>query len=114
MTAMSAQTARRRGGRQVCLVAVHPAPDPALPERISNHGLRMVEATLRAAGLPDLDLLVLDLVDATAQDLADAIGDFEPDVVGFSTYIWSLPLFADVIRRLRRGDASRVIVLGGP
>jgi radical SAM superfamily enzyme YgiQ (UPF0313 family) len=111
---MSAQTARRRGGRRVCLVAVHPAPDPALPERISNHGLRMVEATLRAAGLADLDLLVLDLVDATAQDLADAIEDFDPDVVGFSTYIWSLPLFADVIRRLRCGDASRVIVLGGP
>lgn len=113
-TAASAHPANRRGGRRVCLVAVHPAPDPALPERISNHGLRMVEATLRAAGLADLDLLVLDLVAATPEDLADAIEDFDPDIVGFSTYIWSLPLFADVIRRLHRGDPARVIVLGGP
>ena len=114
VTSMTAHTATRRGGRRVCLVAVHPAPDPALPERISNHGLRMVEATLRAAGLADLDLLVLDLVAATPEDLADAIEDFDPDIVGFSTYIWSLPLFADVIRRLHRGDPARVIVLGGP
>jgi len=114
VTSMTAHTATRRGGRRVCLVAVHPAPDPALPERISNHGLRMVEATLRAAGLADLELLVLDLVAATPEDLADAIDDFDPDVVGFSTYIWSLPLFADVIRRLHRGDPARVIVLGGP
>lgn len=113
-TATSVHPANRRGGRRVCLVAVHPAPDPALPERISNHGLRMVEATLRAAGLADLDLLVLDLVAATAEDLADAIEDFDPDVVGFSTYLWSLPLFADVIRRLHRSDPARVIVLGGP
>jgi len=111
---MTAHTATRRGGRRVCLVAVHPAPDPALPERISNHGLRMVEATLRAAGLADIEVLVLDLVAATAQDLADAIEDFDPDVVGFSTYLWSLPLFADVIRRLHRSDPARVIVLGGP
>ena len=113
-TVTTAHIASRRGGRRVCLVAVHPAPDPALPERISNHGLRMVEATLRAAGLADLEVLVLDLVAATAQDLADAIEDFDPDVVGFSTYLWSLPLFADVIRRLHRTDPARVIVLGGP
>lgn len=114
VTSTTTLPASRRGGRRVCLVAVHPAPDPALPERISNHGLRMVEATLRAAGLADLDVLVLDLVAATAQDLADAIEDFDPDVVGFSTYLWSLPLFADVTRRVHRSDPARVIVLGGP
>ena len=107
-------SAARRAGRRVCLVAMSAGRDPALPERISNHGMRMVEATLRAAGLADLEVLVLDVVDATADDLADAIEDFDPDVVGFSTYIWSLPLFADVIRRLWRADATRVIVLGGP
>ncbi|RLS69778.1 MAG: hypothetical protein DWI00_15770, partial [Planctomycetota bacterium] len=51
----------KRPGRRVALIAMYPIPDPAMPELISNHGLRMIEATLRAASIEGLDLHVYDL-----------------------------------------------------
>ena len=104
----------KRSGRKVCLIGLYPKRDPAMPERISNHGLRMVEATLRAAKLPDLELAVLDVVDALPEELFEEILALDPDIVGFSTYLWSLPVFDQVARRLHRQDASRTIVFGGP
>ncbi|MFM8570930.1 MAG: cobalamin-dependent protein, partial [Pirellula sp.] len=85
-----------------------------MPEKISNHGLRMVEATLRASGVEDLEIEVLDLVDARPDDLLDEILEIDPDIVGFSAYLWSFPTFDRVARELRQQDASRVIVFGGP
>lgn len=85
-----------------------------MPERISNHGLRMVEATLRASALPELEVTVFDLVDALADELVEEIIAVDPDVVGFSAYLWSLPTFEQVARKLHKQDPSRTIVFGGP
>jgi radical SAM superfamily enzyme YgiQ (UPF0313 family) len=104
----------KRSGRKVCLVGLYPKRDPAMPEKISNHGLRMVEATLRASRVEDLQIEVLDLVDARPDDLLDEILEIDPDIVGFSAYLWSFPTFDRVARELRQQDASRVIVFGGP
>ena len=104
----------KRSGRRIALVALYPTPDPAMPEFISNHGVRMVEATLRAAALPDLEVVVFDLHDATADELSQALLELDPDVVGFSAYLWSFPMFAEVAVRLRRDDHSRLIIFGGP
>ena len=38
-----------RAGRRVALLARYPTHDPAMPQRIPNLGMRMVEATLRAS-----------------------------------------------------------------
>lgn len=103
-----------RSGRRIALVALYPTPDPAMPEFISNHGIRMVEATLRASELPGLEVVVFDLHDATPDELFEAILDLDPDVVGFSAYLWSFPLFAEVAVRLRRQDPARLIIFGGP
>ncbi|MEP3478805.1 MAG: cobalamin-dependent protein [Fuerstiella sp.] len=104
----------KRTGRTVALVAMYPTPDPAMPEFISNHGLRMVEATLRAAELEDLNVVVFDLHDATADELTDVLSDLDPDVIGFSCYLWSFPLFAEVAERLAKADPSKFILFGGP
>ena len=71
----------KRRGRRIALVAMYPEPDPAMPEFISNHGLRMVEATLRASELEGMEVVVFDLHDATADELYDALLDVDPDVV---------------------------------
>jgi hypothetical protein len=76
-----------RRGRRVSLAARYPDRDPAMPQFISNHGLRMVEASLRAAALPPhgapapsaaprldgLELAVWDGNGGTPASLAEAI-----------------------------------------
>lgn len=104
----------KRTGRKVCLIGLYPKRDPAMPEKISNHGLRMVEATLRASSLEDLEVSVFDLVDALADELFEEIVALDPDVVGFSTYLWSLPTFDQVAKKLHRQDPTRILVFGGP
>jgi radical SAM superfamily enzyme YgiQ (UPF0313 family) len=119
-------TAIRRG-RRVSLAARYPERDPAMPQFISNHGLRMVEASLRSAALPPhaasssqaarldgLELVVWDGNGGTPASLAEAIIAFDPDVAGFSTYLWSFPFFVEVARLLKEDDPSRLIVFGGP
>lgn len=39
---------------------------------------------------------------------------FEPDVVGASCYLWSLPTFVDVMAELRQRGSRALHVLGGP
>lgn len=106
-------TAMRRGAR-VALAARYPERDPAMPQFISNHGLRMVEASLRAAALDGLDLEVWDINGGAPQRLAETMIAFDPDIAGFSTYLWSFPFFVEVARLLKEDDPSRLIVFGGP
>src|SRR6266403_5573375 len=111
---MPSATAARRSGRRVALLARYPSRDPAMPQFISNHGLRMVEASLRAARLAGLELRVWDLLDVSVDALVFDILAYDPDVVGFSAYLWSFPFFVEVAEVLKRADPRRVIVFGGP
>jgi radical SAM superfamily enzyme YgiQ (UPF0313 family) len=105
-----------RTGRRVALLARYPDRDPAMPQRIPNLGLRMVEATLRASCLPGLDVRVWDLepAGANAETIADEVIRFDPDVVGCSVYLWSFPFFLAVADYLKADDPGRLIVFGGP
>ena len=107
-------TGGRRSGRRVALLALYPIRDRAMPQFISNHGLRMVEATLRASRLDGLELKVWDMLQASSDALVQEVLDFDPDVVGFSSYLWSFPFFIEVAARLKRTDPRRLIVFGGP
>ena len=104
----------RRNGRRVALLARYPIRDRAMPQFISNHGMRMVEATLVAAGLDGLELKTWDLTAGSVEALVQEVLDFNPDVVGFSTYLWSFPYFVEVARRIKQQDPRRLIVFGGP
>jgi radical SAM superfamily enzyme YgiQ (UPF0313 family) len=104
----------RRRGRRVALVARYPDRDPAMPQFISNHGLRMVEAALRAAAPPGLELKVWDLQGGRVDDLATELIAFDPDVVGCSAYLWSFPFLLELAERVKADDASRLVVFGGP
>jgi radical SAM superfamily enzyme YgiQ (UPF0313 family) len=112
-TALS-RSGSRRTGRRVALLARYPERDRAMPQFISNHGLRMVEASLRSAGIEELELAVWDLTGGEAADVIEALVAFDPDVVGFSTYIWSFPFFVEVAKWLKADDPRRLIVFGGP
>lgn len=109
-------SAAPRRGRRVALLARYPQHDPAMPQRIPNLGMRMVEASLRAAGLPGLEVKVWDL-EPTGLDVAQVAAEviaFDPDVVGFSVYLWSFPFFLTVAALVKADDPRRLVVFGGP
>lgn len=110
----AANAAPRRKGRRVALLARYPVRDRAMPQFISNHGMRMVEAMLYESALPGLELKAWDLHDGTVQWLVDELLAFDPDVLGFSTYLWSFPYFVEVARLVKQDDLRRLIVFGGP
>jgi radical SAM superfamily enzyme YgiQ (UPF0313 family) len=110
----AAVTMRRRSGRRVALLARYPDRDRAMPQFIPNLGLYMVEAALRAARLPGLEIKVWDVTGGDRERLAGEIIGFDPDVVGCSAFLWSFPFFLDVVAMVKADDPARLIVLGGP
>ncbi|AWN44530.1 B12-binding domain-containing radical SAM protein [Methylobacterium durans] len=103
-----------RTGRRVALVAQYPERDPAMPSFVPNLGLRMVEASIRAAGFPDLACRTWDLAGGDAGTVAREILAFDPDIVGFSAYLWSLPFLCRVAALIKQDDPGRLVVFGGP
>lgn len=85
-----------------------------MPQFISDHGLRMVEAALRAAAPAGLDLRVWDLDGGQVEGVAQEVLAFDPDVIGCSTYLWSFPFFVELARIVKDDDLSRLVVFGGP
>lgn len=107
-------SASRRSGRRVALLARYPQRDRAMPQFISNHGMRMVEAMLHASALDGLELKSWDLTAGSVEALVRELLAFDPDVVGFSAYLWSFPYFVEVARHVKHDDPRRLIVFGGP
>ncbi len=81
-----------------------------------DYGLRRVAAAVAGDEKTSSawDVVVLsrrdDDVDALVRDIRAA----SPDVVGFSTYVWSLGCFLEAAARLRRGPAPPLVLFGGP
>jgi radical SAM superfamily enzyme YgiQ (UPF0313 family) len=107
-------TAAFRSGRKVALVGRYPARDPALPPYIPNLGLYNVAAAVADGGFDDLDLRIWDFPEKDPQDIINEINTFDPDVIGYSAYLWSLPVLMEINDALKRGDPSRLSVFGGP
>ena len=107
-------TSRRRAGRRVALLARYPDRDPAMPQFIPNFGLYMVEASLRSAGLADLEIKVWDLTGGDPDDVAQEVIAFDPDIIGCSAFLWSLPFLLSVADLVKSDDISRLVVFGGP
>ena len=111
---VNVSSAIRRSGRRVALLARYPYRDEAMPQLISNHGMRMVEAALVASELEGLTVRIYDLCDVSTDDLMQDLLEFDPDVVGFSMYLWSFPFFLEVAKLLKQDDPRRAVILGGP
>ncbi len=60
------------------------------------------------------EVRVIDGCNWTLQRWIDELEAFDPDVVGASTYVWSLPTFLELASRLKRNRPERTVVFGGP
>jgi len=103
-----------RSGRRVALVGRYPERDPALPPYIPNLGLYQVAAAVRNAGFDYLDLRIWDFPEKPVKDVIAEIEAFDPDVIGFSAYVWSLPALMEINAALKATDPARLSIFGGP
>ncbi len=102
--------------RRIALVAVDSLwRDPKGTFYSFSYGIEKLRASLHSAhDLADVDVLLLDLRSGDPEEYFEQLRAFRPTLVGLSTYIWSLDVFAGLTERLRQHDPDVVIVAGGP
>lgn len=107
---------RRRDGRRVALVCRTPGLDfPNVHDDLPSYGVRRIHASIISdPRLQDAVVETFDTVKPDADAILDRILAFDPDIVGFSVYVWSLPCFLDVAARLRAEIPDCTILFGGP
>ncbi|KIG15515.1 Mg-protoporphyrin IX monomethyl ester oxidative cyclase [Enhygromyxa salina] len=102
--------------RRIVLVAVDAQwRDPNGTFFSFSYGIEKLRAAIVSApDLADTEILLLDLLSGDADHFFEAVRAFQPTLVGLSTYVWSLNIFAELTRRLREHQPDLVIVAGGP
>lgn len=103
----------RKGGR-IALVALYPQPDPALPPFIPNLGLYQIAAAVTASEMGDLDVRIWDETSFDLDRTVSEIEDFDPDIVGFSAYVWSLYELMKIHAEIKKKCPDRLTIFGGP
>ncbi len=103
--------------RRIALVCLTPRPDTdELGHlRLPSFGIRRIHAAI--VGDPELagtEVVVVDRGRPEARGYVDEILALEPDLVGFSIYVWSAPLMVEVARRLKARRPGLPIIFGGP
>jgi radical SAM superfamily enzyme YgiQ (UPF0313 family) len=99
---------------KVALVSIDPWVGPPDGFRPFNYSVRKIQAALTS---PPIDGIEVEVVDFYSQDIDALEAELEardPDLVGASVYVWSLPTFHELARRLKRNRPDRCIVFGGP
>jgi radical SAM superfamily enzyme YgiQ (UPF0313 family) len=102
---------------RIALACMTPTPDGGELDGVTlpSYGIRRVLAAV--AGDPALAharIAVVDFARPDPQAYVDALLQFEPDLVGFSIYVWSTPCLVEVARRIKRARPACAVVFGGP
>lgn len=80
-----------------------------------SYGIEKLRASIESApGLEDVEVLLLDLRTDRADEFMAELEAFGPTLIGLSTYIWSLPVFAELSQRIRKRWPAIPLVAGGP
>ena len=100
--------------RRVAILALSPWHE--LGQHVPfSYGARRIQAALLAD--PRLEGVEVRLFDVGARGLdgwLEELAAFDPDVVGASAYVWSMPTFALVARGYKAIRPDAMVVLGGP
>lgn len=104
-------------GRRIVLACMTPMPDTdELGDlRLPSYGIRRILAAVVAdPALAGATVGLVDIGRADADAYVEAILRAEPDLLGLSVYVWSLPCMVEVARRVKQRRPQCVIVFGGP
>lgn len=103
--------------RRIALVCMTPAPDTDEygPLELPSYGIhRILAATLADPQLSNAAVSLIDVGRPDPDSYMSAIEQVNPDLIGFSIYVWSTPCLVEVARRVKRLRPETLIVFGGP
>jgi radical SAM superfamily enzyme YgiQ (UPF0313 family) len=103
--------------RRIALVCMTPAPDTDEygPLELPSYGIhRILAATLADPELAQASVSLIDVGKPDVEAYVSAIERMNPDLVGFSIYVWSTPCLVEVARRIKQRQPGTLIVFGGP
>ncbi len=103
--------------RRIALVCMTPVTDSneLADVRLPSYGIRRILAAV--ADDPELEGARVSLVDFGRPDVSayvEALARVEPELIGFSIYVWSTACMVEVARQIKRRLPSCAIVFGGP
>jgi radical SAM superfamily enzyme YgiQ (UPF0313 family) len=104
-------------GRRIALVCMTPDSDANEhgDMELPSYGIRRILAALMAdSGVPNAQVALIDVQRPDVDAYVQALEEFEPDLVGFSIYVWSTPCLVEVARRLKAKRPECRVVFGGP
>jgi radical SAM superfamily enzyme YgiQ (UPF0313 family) len=82
---------------------------------LPSYGVRRILAALIAdPALKGAQIALIDVERPDADAYVEALENFDPDLVGFSAYVWSTPCLVEVARRVKQKRPQRCVVFGGP
>jgi len=75
---------------------------------------RILAAVLADPALRGAQVALIDVGQPDVEAYVDAIERMDPELIGFSIYVWSTPCMVEVARRLKARRPERCVVFGGP
>jgi radical SAM superfamily enzyme YgiQ (UPF0313 family) len=103
--------------RRIALVCLTPRPDADElgPLVLPSFGIRRIQAAVVGdVENPGHRVTLIDLGRDDVAAYVSAILAFEPELVGFSIYVWSTPCLVAIAREIKRRRPGCTIVFGGP
>lgn len=103
--------------RRVAILSMNPWDAEGSFQPFNYAAYRIQAALLGSARLSGIDARIMD-ADHTSfisgERWVERILDYEPDIVAASAYVWSLPTFVEVLRRVKAARPHALTVMGGP
>jgi radical SAM superfamily enzyme YgiQ (UPF0313 family) len=102
--------------RRIALVCLTPRPDGDEfgPLVLPSFGVRRIQAAAVGDAKHRHDVTLIDRGRDDVEGYVHDILAFEPELVGFSIYVWSTPCLIAVAREIKRRRPSCIVVFGGP
>lgn len=102
--------------RRLALVCWSPPFDGGeMPLPMPSYGIHRIHAAARAPSYAhDVETRLFDIGAMGKASAIEAILDFEPDLVGFSVYVWSMVPLLGVAADLKRMRPDTLTLFGGP
>lgn len=103
--------------KRIALVCMTPEVDTQehAREELPSYGIHRIQAAIVAnPEFADAEVRIFDLGAADSESYVRELLSFQPQLIGYSLFVWSTDCLVDVARSIREKLATAVQVFGGP